>query len=86
MTTSRIITLGYRKYTVPAHWDLADVRNFIGMAAELRELDYHYNDGEHYHYTQADNLVVSSSTMDVHSNRKAAETAARIASMNKEEK
>jgi len=86
MTKQSVISIGYRKFLVPDHWSLHDIRNFIGLAAELRDVDYHYDDGQHYHYAQNEPAVVSSYLLDVYKSRKSAEQAARIAAMNKEEK
>lgn len=84
MTKHSIISLSYNKFKVPSHWTLADIRQFIGMAAELSSVNYHYSDGEHYHYAESDTLAVSSYLIDMHDNRKAAERAAKRASVEKQ--
>lgn len=86
MTKQSVISIGYRKFAVPAHWSLADIRNFIGLAAELRDVDYHYDDGQHYHYSNSEPAPVSTYLLDIYTSRKSAEKAARVAAMNKEEK
>lgn len=81
---SAIVSLGYNKFAVPTHWTLEDTRKFIGMAAELRTINYDYSDGNYFFYVEKESLAVSSYLIDMYADRKAAERAAKHATIEKQ--
>ncbi len=84
MTTSIVVSIGYTKFKVPSHWSIDDVRSFIGMAAELSAVDYHYDAGKHYHYSRNDGAAVTTTELELHTSREAAERAAKRAAIEKQ--